>query len=337
MGERISKRKEYQGFYKDNEGEAHIVDMVSETYRPEINMADFVSQAPPMRITPSRAKRLPRPDVVTRYISIPDAQIGFRDTNEGFITLHDEQALQVARLAIKALQGDVLVLQGDTIDLPELTRFDPDSNHFTPKTLQMGINRTAQWKSELRADNPNADMHELEGNHEVRLGRFVLKHAMMLHGITRADSNIPVLSYPYLTRNDDSKVEYHDGYPASEYVAEDDLLFIHGKEVASNGSTAKKYSDKYPDTNVVFGHVHRHETHTRTSRRGIPYTSATFGTLASINGAVPSYGSGVRQNGRPAHTVENWQQGFGVIDKYKNGYSFRFIPILGGLALYEKH
>jgi hypothetical protein len=333
MAEKITKRKEYQGFYKDNEGEAHIVDMVSETMRPELDPMDFVTQAPAMRITPSRAKLLPRPDVITRYISIPDSQIGFRDTSEGLITLHDEKVIQIARQAIKALQGDVLVLQGDTIDLPELTRFDPDSTHFTPRTLQMGIDRAAQFKGELRADNPHADMHELEGNHEMRLGRFVLKHAMMLHGLRQAGTTDPVLSYPFLTRNKDLNVEYHDGYPASEYQAEDDLLFIHGKEVASNGSTAKKYSDKYPDTNVVFGHIHRHEVHTRTSRKGIPYTSASFGTLASITGAVPSYGSGVRQNGRPAHTVENWQSGFGVIDKYKEGYQFRFIPILGGVAL----
>lgn len=333
MGERISKRKEYQGFIKNNDGEIETVDLASTTYRPELDPLDFVSQAPPLRITPSRANKLPRPDVVTRYISIPDSQIGYRDTPEGFVTLHDENVIQVARLAIKALQADVLVLQGDTIDLPELTRFDPDSNHFTPRTLQMGIDRTARFKGELRADNPNADIHELEGNHEMRLGRFVLKHAMMLHGITRAGGNTPVLSYAYLTRNDDLRITYHDGYPANEYQAEDDLIFIHGKEVASNGSTAKKYSDKYPDTNVVFGHVHRHEVHTRTNRRGIPYTSATFGTLASIQGEVPSYGNGVTHRGRPAHTIENWQQGFGVIDKYKNGYNFRYIPIIGGIAL----
>lgn len=331
MGERITKRKEYQGFIKNKDGEIETVDLVSNTYRPELDPLDFVSQAPPLRITPSRANRLPRPDVITRYISIPDSQIGFRDTPEGFITLHDEKVIQVARLAIKALQGDVLVLQGDTIDLPELTRFDPDSTHFTPRTLQMGIDRTAQFKGELRADNPNADIHELEGNHEYRLGRFVLKHAMMLHGLRQAGTQEPVLSYSFLTRNKELDVNYHDSYPASYYEAEDDLLFIHGKEVASNGSTAKKYSDKYPDTNVVFGHVHRHEIHTRTNRKGKPFTSATFGTLASISGEVPSYGNGVGNNN--AHNYENWQQGIGVIDKYKEGYSFRFIPILGGVAL----
>lgn len=332
MGEKITKRKEYQGFIKNAQNEIETVDLTSVTYRPELDPQDFISQAPPMRITPSRAIKQPRPDVITRYISIPDSQIGYRDTQEGLVTLHDERVIQVARQAIKALQGDVLVMQGDTIDLPELTRFDPDSTHFTPRTLQMGIDRAAQFKGELRADNPHADIHELEGNHEVRLGRFVLKHAMMLHGLRQAGGQEPLLSYPFLTRNKDLNVEYHDGYPASEYQAEDDLLFIHGKEVASNGSTAKKYSDKYPDTNVVFGHVHRHEVHTRTNRRGDPYTSATFGTLARIDGPVPSYGSGVRQNGRPAHTVENWQQGIGVIDRYKNGYNFRFIPILGGVA-----
>lgn len=334
MGERISKRKEYQGFYKDNEGEAHIVDMLSQTFRPEIDPADFVRQAPPMRITPSRARPQPKErGIKARIISVPDAQIGFRDTQRRLDTLHDERAMETARLAIKSLQPDVIVLQGDTIDLPELTRFDPDSTDFTPRTLQMGIDRTAQWKGELRADNPRADMHEIEGNHEARLGRFVLKHAMMLHGITQAGGKLPVVSYEFLTRNEETKTTYHDGYPASQWAYADDLLFIHGKEVRSRGSTAQMYSERYPDTNVVFGHVHRHEAHSRTTRLGKELIAITFGTLARVDGAVPSYGSGRGRRGVARHN-ENWQQGIGVIDDYgKGNYSFRHIPIRKGRAL----
>jgi hypothetical protein len=333
--EKITERKEWQGYIKNADQEIETVDLVSTTYRPDIDMADFVRQAPPVRITPSRAKKLPRKDIETRFISIPDSQIGYRDTPNGLVTLHDERAIAIARQAIIALQPDVLVLQGDTIDLPELTRFDPDSTDFTPRTLQMGIDRTARYKGELRADIPNSDQYELEGNHEYRLGRFVLKHAMMLHGIRRGDTQeLPVLSYDYLTRCDDTKTNFISGYPANGYQPYDDLLFVHGKDIASNGSTAEKYSKKYPDTNVVFGHIHRHELHTRTTRGGKYLTSASFGTLASTDGSVPSYNSAKDSLGNVVKYHENWQQGFGVIDRYKNGnYSFRFIPIIGGIAL----
>ena len=335
MGERVTQRKEYQGYIKNANNEIETVDLTSTTYRPEIQLDDFITQAPPVRITPSRAKKLPRADIETRFISIPDAQIGYRDTPNGLVTLHDERAIAIARQAIMTLQPDVLVMAGDTIDLPELTRFDPDSTDFTPRTLQMGIDRATRYKAELRADNPNADQYELEGNHEYRLGRFVLKHAMALYGIRRGDTTeLPVLTYDYLTRCNDTNTNFISGYPANGYQPYDDLLFVHGKDIASNGSTADKYSKKYPDTNVVFGHIHRHELHTRTNRHGKYLTSATFGTLASIEGSVPSYNSAKDSMGNVVKYNENWQQGFGVIDRYKNGnYSFRFIPIIGGVAL----
>lgn len=333
--ERITERKEWQGYIKNADQEIETVDLVSTTYRPDIDMADFVRQAPPVRITPSRAKKLPRKDIETRFISIPDSQIGYRDTPNGLVTLHDERAIAIARQAIMSLQPDVLVLAGDTIDLPELTRFDPDSTDFTPRTLQMGVDRATRYKAEFRADNPNADQYELEGNHEFRLGRFVLKHAMALHGIRRGDTQeLPVLTYDYLTRCNDTDTNFVSGYPANGYQPYDDLLFIHGKDLASGGSTANKYSKKFPDTNVVFGHVHRHEIHTSTDRHGKPLTSASFGTLARVDGSVPSYYNAKDSLGNVVKHYENWQQGIGVIDRYKNGnYSFRFIPIIGGVAL----
>jgi hypothetical protein len=62
--------------------------------------------------------------------------------------------------------------------------------------------------------------------------------------------------------------------------------------------------------------VHRIESHFRTigERNGPRIVSAhSFGTLARIDGAVPSYGSGENVVGLPVTRYENWQHGVGVV------------------------
>ena len=51
------------------------------------------------------------------------------------------------------------------------------------------------------------------------------------------------------------------------------------------------------------------------------------GCLARIDGAVPSYHSGVDEDGRPERYIEDWQQGLGVVHISKLG-RFAIDPIL---------
>jgi len=291
----------------------------------------FITQAPPVRITPSRAKPVNRDHIV--IASIPDEQIGYRNIDGELIPIHDERAMSVARMLLKDIKPEFIVAQGDTIDFAELSRFSPDSDHFQ-RTIQPSINRASLWDAELASDNPNSRRLRLEGNHQ-RLSKFILKNAMQLHNIKRANSDTAVLSMPFLLRADETGWEYISGYPANEYRYADDLVFVHGSRVRSGGSTAELMSKTYPDRNVVFGHVHRQEMHTRTNHRGQYLTAATFGTLARVDGAVPSFGNGVDQDNQIVQNYENWQQGIGLIHDYGEGYKFEPIPIHNGRAFYN--
>ena len=294
----------------------------------------FITQAAPTKITPSKAK--PKTRDFRVYASIPDEQIGYRNLNGELVPMHDERAMAVARLILKEYQPDIIVKAGDTGDLGEFSRFDPDAPS-NPGTVQATIDRAHAWNAELRADNPNARIVELEGNHN-RLTKFVLKHAMQLAGVTRANTpeDWPVVTWPFLTRMDETDTEWVSGYPANEFWATDDLVFVHGKQVASRGSTACKMSQDHPDANVVFGHVHRQEMHTRTTRFGKFLTAITFGTLARIDGIVPSFWNGIDDRGDTVQRMENWQNGIGLIYDYGDGeYQFDSIQIHGGTANYR--
>jgi hypothetical protein len=295
----------------------------------------FIRQAAPVKITPSKVKPVNRDYEIIGVFG--DNQTGYRRINEELVPIHDERAMKVARMIFRDLQPETIVNVGDCIDLAGQSKYEPDSNHFT-NTLQASLDRVHSYYAELRADNPNAKIVEVDSNHNVRLGKFVIKQAMDFYGLRRANApgEWPILTYPYLARLDEVGVEWISGYPAAEYWHSDDLLFIHGREVRSNGSTAELYSKKNPDTNLVFGHVHRQEAHTRTTRQGKYLTAITFGALAKNDGHVPSYGNGVTDRGEVVKHQENWQQGIGVIKDYGDGhYQFDTVHIQDGRAFYN--
>lgn len=333
----IARLNFYQGMIKNSDDEPELVDMTSVELRPKPTAEypnPFITQAQPVNIPRSTAKPVQRD--FRLIASIPDEQIGYRFIDGEYVPLHDEAAMTVAKMILRDYKPDLVVKAGDTGDLGEVSKHDPDSDHLQ-HTMQATIDRAHLWNEELRAVIPGSRIVELEGNHN-RITKFVLKHAMQLYNIKQANlpDSWPVVSWPYLTRMDESGVEWVSGYPANEFWAADDLVFIHGNTVNSRGSTAARLSEKYPDANVVFGHVHSHQLHTRTTRRGEYLTAATFGTLARIDGVVPSYWNGVDDHNKPVVRYENWQQGIGLISDYGNG-SYQFDPIFirDGVANYR--
>jgi hypothetical protein len=295
----------------------------------------FITQAPPLKITSSKAKGVKRDTI--DFGVIPDEQIGYRNIGGEYVPMHDERAMKAARMMLKDMQPDYLVAVGDTIDMPELSRFAPDSDHFF-RTMQPAIDRASLWDAELAADNPTSTRIRLAGNHQ-RLNKFILKNAMQLYGLKRAGEIEPILSIPYLVRAEETGWTYIEGYPANEFrprVGNNNLVFVHGNKVRSGGSTAELMSKTYPERHVFFGHVHRHESHTRTNYLGEYLTAETFGTLARIDGIVPSYGNGVTDKGEVVPRYENWQQGIGKVSVHKSGeVTTQFLPIRNGVGYYN--
>lgn len=108
MAEKLIKHTEWQGFYKDNEGEAHIVDLVSNTTVPDLDIEDaLIRQVPPVKIKPSRAKRKQRKDILIQ--DLPDIQYGWRKLpDDSLVPLHDPKALDVALKVSKEFQPLVI-------------------------------------------------------------------------------------------------------------------------------------------------------------------------------------------------------------------------------------
>ena len=330
------------GYIKNSDGEIEYTRPLPSVKNtaPKQKLENFISQAAPIVIKATLAKP-PERDYKLLF-AFSDSQIDFRQIDDELVPIHDERCLMVARLICKHYRPDFIVNLGDTIDLAALSRFPADSNHFQ-HSLNPAFNRVHQMYAELRADNPQAEIHEVDSNHNTRLSKFILRQVPELYGITQAgiESTYPILTYPFFANLDAVGVTWHSGYGAAEYVYGEEydappIVFKHGVTVVSNGSTANKESKDNPETHIVRGHGHRIESHWRTNRKGEYISSHQLGCTCSIDGDVPSYHSAVDDNGKVVKRKENWQQGVMMITDYQNGmYQFDHIPIIDGVAYYE--
>jgi hypothetical protein len=315
---RVEKVNVWQGFLKNEDGEAEIVDLAG------ISLVPRWADGPEWPVVqPGPAVKIPKPPAPRKStgwgtaVVLPDMQIGyFRDANGGLEPTHDEDAIAVALAVTKAAQPTQVVLVGDNADLPELGKYrlSPAYVHTTQAT----IDRCTILCAELRAAAPDAEIVWLAGNHEERLPNYLLDNARAAFGLRKGNTpeSWPVLSMPYLCRMDDYDITYVPGYPASHHWITPRLKVIHGDLVKSGGSTAHAYLGR-EKTSVIYGHVHRREyaARTRDDHDGPrEVMAATPGCLCRTDGAIPSTKGATDLDGRPIYRQEDWQQGLSVID-----------------------
>lgn len=339
--------KEWQGLYKDNDGEAHVVDMEGASIKLVPKWADgpawpVVQPAPaPVikhRPRPKRSKLGPE---WRRAAILPDPQIGFRRLEDGFMDpFHDERAIDVALQVADHVGVDKIINLGDYLDLGEASRFvkEPGFALTTQPSIDYGTELLARQRQIV---GPDGEIIYIEGNHDFRLKRWILENAGWAFGLRRGElpASWPVLSVPSLMRFDELGVEFVEGYPAGIHYVNDNFACVHGERVNSSGSTAERVIDD-ERVSLAFGHIHKIEDAYKTVRtpKGPKTRRATsLGCLCRTDGAVPGTRNGPRHDGLSPKRQENWQQAVGVVT-YQDGdgpFSLEVIPIFEGWALYR--
>jgi len=161
-------------------------------------------------ITPDRRKPPVRDHKVIFVWS--DAQLGYRRIDGELVPIHDETAIKAALLLAGDLRPDTVVDCGDTTDFAELSRFSPDSDHFS-QTLQPSLQRTHDLFAEFTAATPGAERITVWSNHVKRLTDYILKNAPALYNVKGIGDTYPAMSYPGLLKLDKIGWNYADGYP----------------------------------------------------------------------------------------------------------------------------
>lgn len=252
-------------------------------------------------IRPTRVNRPARP--TGRAIGSAYSTLVWGDVHFPF---EDQAALGVLRQVARDLRPERLVCLGDVMDFWEL------SDHRSPSTerpdLQATIEAGASHLSDMVALSGAKDAIFLGGNHEDRWARLLgrarddlrFRHLLSLPKIKRAMEFEEVVGFEDLGY---SYTPYVEGKP---YIENGTLLYTHG--TLTNQYVARTMLEKY-GKNVVFGHMHRIQNHTKRDLKG-QEAGWCIGCLCTLD---PHY-----------EVFANWHQGFAVVTWEKVGGEWLF-------------
>jgi hypothetical protein len=273
---------------------------------------------------------------VKRCLVIPDSQNGYRrDYETGYLDpMHDRRAWDLSVQMCKHTQPDTVVMLGDMLDLADWS----DKYVTSPdmyNTTQPAVLELAWWIAQVKAACPPwTEIIYLEGNHEQRMDRAILKHIPSAYGLKPAGAIIntaskPCLSVPELLGLSSLGVKYVDGYPDCEFWLTDTIKFTHGMVVRQGGGKTSSEVIKKSAVSQGFGHIHRLELSAKTTHgRDGSETVYAFspGTICRLDGVVPGY-----------KKKNDWQQGLGVVYYRDDSPAHRvdLIPINDGSLIWQ--
>ena len=326
----------WEMMHKDNDGEAHVTELHKYDEIPDLSDVErhFITQAPPVRITPTKRRKPSRPDQLT--LAAGDAQIGYR----GGEPFHSEHAMEMFQTAVRELQPDNIVLTGDMVDLPAQGKYEQRSDW--QNSTQASIDRFNGFLAQLRANAPDAKIAAVHGNHELRQESMLRRDAAELLGLRRANAEkeLGVLTLQYLCRYDELEVEGVDGYPRAAYWLEDNLKVMHGTQTKRGGATAASYL-RSEDESTIFGHDHRLQIGYRTIAQRLGHRTilaASPGCLADIDGRVPGRNYSTDEHNRTVLKAEDWQNGLLVITHSATSHDVTPVRITeDGMNIWGRH
>lgn len=212
---------------------------------------------------------------------------------------HNLAALTAAIGFLKQEQVDAVLLNGDTLDFYQLSRYDKN-----PKNRSFA-HELSQFKQliEVLKKQLNAKIFFKIGNHEVRYEAFLLQKAKELIGVEE-------FTFENILK---SRAEGIDIIESNRFMKLNSLNGIHGHEYKGGISAPVNVARGLylrGKTSAFQGHNHSTSEHTETDMNGKIITTWSIACLCELN---PEY-----------MPLNKWNHGFGIVDLDDNGESFEF-------------
>lgn len=168
------------------------------------------------------------------WIVVPDLHVPF----------HDIAYVRLVTKIISMVKPHGLIQLGDAVDFFQISTFDkdPDRKNTVYEDLLMYRAIMSEWRA---AAGGKLVVHQLEGNHEDRLRRFVWRSAPQLKAMIRSVPEVLDLMTPG---------NYWHGYHDWQSCKIGDVLIHHGAYF--NKHVAMGNLGKYP-AKFICGHTHR--------------------------------------------------------------------------------
>jgi hypothetical protein len=219
----------------------------------------------------------------------------------------DNDVLTLLYRFMEDLKPDIVVLGGDILDFPQISRFRnlPSSSETILKDLQLVYNMFKRIREIL----PNAKIFFVEGNHEFRWRSYLLDNAPLFYELFS-------LSLPELLNLEKLKVDYIPCPPeltkfSHNYVEIGGFYIGHFDKALKNACyTGRMLRDEF-GVNIVQFHGHKVGSAYRTYLEGVR-VGIEVGCTCRLN---PSF-----------RRIPDWQHGFGVL--YLRGKKNNFYNVV---------
>jgi predicted phosphodiesterase len=212
---------------------------------------------------------------------------------------HSLDALTEALTSLKKEKVDALLLNGDTIDCHQLSRFikDPKKRDFKYEldSLKLFFDKL---KTIL-----NCKIYFKLGNHELRYQHFLFQKAHEIAGIEDFEFANIIKAKEY----DITMIE------ANQYMKLNDLNGIHGHEYIGGISAPVNVARGLylrGKVSAFQGHNHATSEHTESDMNGKITTTWSIGCLSELN---PSY-----------MPLNKWNNGYAWVELDENGSDYNF-------------
>lgn len=205
------------------------------------------------------------PGTLARYCSPENVRGSTRTADRGYrltvitsdwhIPFHNRPLVDAWLDYISDAQPDDIVLNGDIIDCLTISSFDKPPG---APAMQDEIDACITELDRIRAVCPMAEIHWLDGNHEQRMERLLLREPGLW--------GLKALRIRELMGLDAKRISYRSYMQPLTIGA---LTCVHGDRVSKHaGFAAKAQLLDYGYQNVVVGHTHRLGVYSHTGATG---------------------------------------------------------------------
>ena len=228
------------------------------------------------------------------------------------IPYQDDRALNEALKILLYEKPDCIVINGDLLDFPGLSRYEQVPN-FNKVTLKEQIELAVNLLERLRKEHPKADVFFIEGNHEFRFKSYPIKRAPELYDYMDLAVDLDLRGYKVKwVGTQEGAAKWTD-----TYITLGDLTIGHFDTVANPvipaGMTVRNIMQKkIKINNVIQSHIHRGAVLWDTNENG----DTRFGAECPCLCKNPSYMKNA-----------NWVRGMIIVDNIKGKWQPRLIVL----------